>query len=192
MVYTSISGVQVPDATDGFNPPAQFKTWVDKASEYDYYLPVADLTERNALAAPELREGLLVAVKSENALYYYTGAGWSEVWQDSNQTVNISNFGANWTAGTGAQVPRIVRQGNICNLYGAVTFGTGASTNNILTIPLALQPTTGGLRFIGTSVAGNGAQGVLRLDSGVLQFGHNTANLVVTNVLPLIGSWVLD
>lgn len=83
MPYITASGVQIPAASDAFNPNAQFTAWADKASTYDNVLVVAVDSDRTSLTAPELREGLLVYVKATEILWSYDGADWHGVWANA-------------------------------------------------------------------------------------------------------------
>ena len=76
MTYTTASGIQIPQGTDAFNPPAQFRDWADSEAEFDNFLNVNLDSERTALAAPQLRDGVFCWVRATQTLWCYQGTTW--------------------------------------------------------------------------------------------------------------------
>jgi hypothetical protein len=79
MVYTTASGTQIPQGTDAFNPPAQFRTWADHDSLFEYFMVVALDTDRTSITTPELRDGLRCYVQATNILWLYEDATWKNM-----------------------------------------------------------------------------------------------------------------
>jgi hypothetical protein len=75
-MYTTASGVPIPQGTDAFNPPTQFKEWGDKEATYENRVVVAVDSDRTALAAPVLRDGLECYVTGTGIVWQYRGTVW--------------------------------------------------------------------------------------------------------------------
>lgn len=93
MTYTTASGVVIPQGTDAFNPPAQYKTWADKAATYEYFTSVQLDSDRTALAAPEKRDGLYCYVRATKILWVYDGAWkpWESDWISATPIVTAQS-----------------------------------------------------------------------------------------------------
>lgn len=98
-MYTTVSGVPIPQGTDSFNPPAQLRDWGDKAGTYENRVIVATDAEKQAITAPVLRKGLLVLVASDVSQWLWDGARWKRV---SPTLLGVADFpqglaGVAWT-----------------------------------------------------------------------------------------------
>jgi hypothetical protein len=103
MTYTTGSGVPIPQGTDAFNPPAQFKDWGDKAATYENHVVVALDSERLALVAPVLRDGLRCYVSGTGIEWLYLG-GWGRFLPkqphiEFTATTSVPS-GSSWGVGT--------------------------------------------------------------------------------------------
>lgn len=76
MTYITASGEAIPQGPDAFNPPTQFKTWADAAANWHFYTSRPTVSDRNDIAAPELREGLLCYVEADQLIYVWDGSAW--------------------------------------------------------------------------------------------------------------------
>lgn len=133
MTYLTASGVPIPQGTDAFSPPAQFKDWGDKSATYENHVIVATVADRNALATPVLRPGLLVHVLADSSTYLYlnSSAGWW-LWSKPPVTYTPTITGMNsggtrlfkwWVAGG-----EVVVSGQISGiLFSAITGVLGVS-----------------------------------------------------------------
>jgi hypothetical protein len=123
----------------------------------------------------------------------YVGSTW--IYTGTN-TATITTFGTGWTAGTGAQVPKVQMNGNRVDLTGSVLFGTTGSYSSILTVPAGFQPPTTAARFVGNAILSAGGVAVeLQLTAGVLNApasGYNIGSLPFSNRLPLHFFWYMD
>lgn len=122
--------------------------------------------------------------------YIDNGAAWVSF--DSG-TVNISTFGTGWSATTG-HTPRIRRMGKRVDIMGAVTNGSGAAWDHLLTIPVGYRPPA--MLFIGHFFAsGNQATGQLFVQpTGILSSpsSYHSGSLSPGSAVPLTGSWYID
>lgn len=81
--------------------------------------------------------------------------------------VSVTVFGTNWSAVTGFP-PYCIKVGPMVYLFGAVKLSGSGSYSDMFTIPTAMQPPTGGARFIGNAINSSGVGFELVLTSGVV------------------------
>jgi hypothetical protein len=104
MVYTSPSGIPVPQGTDAFNPNVQLKAMADAVDAYNWVYTVADEAARIALIAPVLRDGLMVSQLSDNTVWVYTNPGWLKLTPGMTAIVPTSVAGSGVTLASDGRV----------------------------------------------------------------------------------------
>ncbi|WP_193510492.1 hypothetical protein [Cryobacterium sp. BB736] len=124
-MYTTASGVPIPQGTDSFSPPTQFKNWADKADTYHWDVTVATDSERNALAAPVRRNGLRCYVTGTGILWVYNN-GWSPLVGVSHLQLDTTN-----------SQPKLTTQHGI----GRVASVAAAQVTKTVTFPVAFTST---------------------------------------------------
>lgn len=180
MTYTTPSGVQIPQGTDAFNPPAQFKTWADGDDAFNNCLNVNLDSDRTALAAPTLRDGILCWVRSTKTLWSYQ-AGWTVVWSDSGWIP--FPFASGWSDFTPTSWGSVAyrKVGSRVTLRGVPTSSSGFLL--IGTLPAGFRPLFGAqfvmLLSTGPSQITVGADGAISLSSWpggtvTVSWGHLT------------------
>lgn len=135
MPRTDSSGVQTPVGTDAFNPIPQFTTWQDGNAAYNNFRVVDLDTDRTALAAPVLRDGLLVYVKATKLYWPYQGSAWGQSFANGigPWTAYTPSF-TNITASGVAFQWR--REGELARVRVKLTV-TGTSGNPEFSLPVA-------------------------------------------------------
>lgn len=88
-MYTTASGIQVPQGPDSFSPTAQFKDWADGEAVFDNFLNVNLDSERTALSAPKLRDGVFCWVRATSTLWVYQGTTWRT---NAAEVANTTDF----------------------------------------------------------------------------------------------------
>jgi hypothetical protein len=136
MTYTTTSGTPVPQGTDAFNPNVQLKALADNEDLYNWSTSVATVIARDALAAPILRDGLVVTVRADDSLNLWDGAGWS-VWDTDWQTYSPAVAGI--TVGNGTQTARYLRRGRTCVVDFAFVLGSTSAVSASVVIPPPLS-----------------------------------------------------
>jgi hypothetical protein len=154
-------------------------------------------SQRAALTGADVWVGLEFYETDTALTWLYTSSGWS-----NNGTIaTMANLtpATGWTAGTGVNAPRLIREGNQVTLYGILGWTTGGSYSNMLTIPAAfLPPTLTASRFIGTAsqVTGTALISFLAIitAAGVLANGAGSSgSLPASGTVYLTGlSWTMD
>ena len=134
---------------------------VDGFASVNDIVPVANVTERAQLLAglgwtPSATRPLVIsrADAPDGARFEYTmdGSVWRALGGDARANISSGAFGAGWSAVSGAgNAPRVRRQGNMVFLFGSMSVGSGASMNDILTIPAGFTPDDASTTIIGTS-----------------------------------------
>lgn len=154
---------------------------------------------RGAMTEGE-RDLILGADRFDGLMVFNQSSGRINVWSDdlfdwwdptSEDTYYPDSFGAGWSAASG--YPVVIRVfGDRVHIEGAVVVASGASFDNILTVPIAARP--GAIRWVGATV-GQGAAITGMLDvttAGRLRLPYRTGSLAAGQLLPLSGSWTLS
>lgn len=193
MVTTSPDNIWSPDAGDAYALTTDLAAMADTVQDAITSLRSgqgyrADLTnaQRLALTGTDLFEGLRVRTTDTKIDWLYTGGAWV-AWGMSTASVTLES---GWTA-TSGYAPRVVRNGGIVTIYGAVTNAGGAFTA-VVTIPAGYRPAVNTfLPSTHSNQAMNGAG--LVSPSGLLTFpvGYFDGALLSGGVVPLVGSWSL-
>ena len=185
MTYTTASGEVIPQGTDAFNPPAQFKTWADHGALWHNRIVVALDANRTALAAPELRDGIECYVTGTDITWLYEGSTWKR-WNSGwiTYTPTLTGFAVG-TIGTPAPVSETKYRyvnGRV-RVYFKFVFGSNGTppTSARITTPVAAA-TLGVLSIVG------GTGNILRIATGTqyplapaLYNSVNTIALFYTN-----------
>lgn len=140
--------------------------------------------------------GRRIWVDVDSCYYTWTGSTWMALQQTIGLVASGGSLGTGFTAGTGAQVPRLTRQGNVRILFGTVVFGGGSNYSSTLTLASADQPATTTARSLGMAMiqpsTGSGVVAEAFLTGGVLSLGVATAS-VPAGTVHLAGlTWVRD
>ena len=186
MTYNTASGVPIPQGTDAFNPPAQFRDWADGDDAFNNALNVNLDSERTALAPPKLRDGILCWVRTTKTLWSYQGTTW--VILAAPLQSGVVTPAANFTISpTTTQLYRSTDGIVTFAVYAARTTGTTIALNEALvTLPAGFRPdvtdsVVGGGYADGTGgpVAAN-----IRVQPGgtVLYVGPTGKNIVLASV----------
>ena len=146
-MYTTASGIQIPQGTDAFNPPAQFRDWADSEAEFDNFLNVNLDSERTALAAPQLRDGVFCWVRATQTLWCYQGTTWVSMFNDTGWLTPALlsgwiNFGAPY------RICQYRRINGIVYVTGLLKGGATAASTPVLNLPAGFRPS--GSLFLGT------------------------------------------
>lgn len=125
---------------------------------------------------------------------YIPGDNDVPMWDSSVTTqsaADVVTFGSGWAALTGGHKPRLVRNGNMTHLIGAMK-RTGGSTGNMLTVSSPFRPVSTASMFVGSGTTSNGIAYELLLTNGVLsiEIGYATGtDNGVNTVFPVTASW---
>jgi len=76
MTRESDSGSRTPEGPDAFSPTTQLATFADDEARWNNFARVANASARNALVAPELRDGILVEDLDTHMIWQRVGSGW--------------------------------------------------------------------------------------------------------------------
>lgn len=125
---------------------------------------------------------------------YALGANNVPAWSDTDPTQKTANatVAAGWTGLTGAHTPRLVRNGNMVHLVGAVRGGTADLYSTMLTIPASFRPADTGTIFIGAGVSSSGTAYELVIANGAVSMAQGYATKIDTApnpVFPVTASW---
>lgn len=164
MTRESDSGTRTPEGPDAFSPTTQLATFADDESRWNTAIRVADATARNALASPELRDGILVVQLDTHELYMRNGSDWDLVYEPDTGWTSLTLVNS-WTV-SGGLTPQYRRIGNRVTLRGRTT---GGSSTTIATLPAGFRPATA--TRLPVSEAGT---------SGVSNMTINTDGTIVT------------
>jgi hypothetical protein len=74
MVRESASGSRTPEGPDAFSPTTQLATFADDEALWNNVIVRANAAARNALAVPELRDGILVIQEDDWSIWLCTDA----------------------------------------------------------------------------------------------------------------------
>lgn len=124
MPYITASGVSIPQGTDAYTPPTQFKVWGDKAATYENRVVVALDSDRTALASPVLRDGLECYVTATGITWLYRGTVW-RAW-DSDWIAYTPTF-TNITVGSGTKVGQYRYSAGQVYVEGRFVYGSGSA-----------------------------------------------------------------
>jgi hypothetical protein len=142
-MYTTASGVPVPQGTDAFSPATQFKNWADKAATYENRVVVALDSDRLALATPVLRDGLECYVTGTQIIWLYEGTTWVNVSPPVDTGWTALTLVSSWTNyGSGYGVARCRRIGSRVQVAGLIKGGTGTIGTLITTLPTGFRPSS--------------------------------------------------
>lgn len=195
MATTSPDNLWSPDAVDDYALTTDLAAMQDTVQDALTGLRGglsyrADLTDaqRIALTGGQLFEGLRVRTTDTKIDWLYTSSTWV-AWGTS--TTTSVTFSSGWTALSG-YTPRLIRNGGLVSIFGAVVNdGSGAFTS-ILTVPTGYRP--GVNTFLASTHSNQTMNGVsLIAPSGVLAVpvGYFDGSLGSGGVLPLVGTWSL-
>lgn len=150
----------------------------------------ADLTDaqRIALTGGQLFEGLRVRTTDTKIDWLYTASTWV-AWGTSTTTSLTLSSG--WTA-TGGYTPRLVRNGGIVSIFGAVTNNGAGAFTSVLTVPTGYRPAVN--TFLSATHSSQTMNGMALVDpAGLLTVpaGYYDGSLGSGGVMPLVGSWSL-
>lgn len=150
MPYISDSGTPAWTGPDAFTPPAQAKVLVDAEADFNYYTTRATTGDRDLIAAPQLREGLLCYVEADNTIYLWDGSAWNPLTAKArgrlkgvlSATVNLAgstitplttglttDYAENVTAGSGTLT--IVKAGRYRLRAGYVVLSNATGQRNV-------------------------------------------------------------
>lgn len=132
-MYTTASGVPIPQGTDAFNPPAQFKAWGDAASITDNFYNVNLDSDRTSLAAPQLRDGIFCWVRGTKTLWSYQGSTWVKMIAPADTAVLTP------AAGITIVAQSLTKQNGMVTLNLRCT-GTIFSGTLLTTLPVGFRP----------------------------------------------------
>lgn len=110
----------------------------------------------------------------------------------TQSAANVTTFGPGFEAvTTNGHRARVVRDGNMVHLVGAVRRLTG-DFGNMLTVPAAFRPANSATTFVGSGVSSNGIAYELSLSNGVLSIVNGYATESDTGaftIFPITASW---
>jgi len=113
-------------------------------------------------------------------------------WDNTQSSASVTTFGAGWSAtNNGGHKPRLFLSAGMVHLVGAVTQGSAANVNNMLTVPADFRPLNANATFVGSGVTSKGVAYELVLGNGVLSIdgGYLTGDFPVGSVVPVTASW---
>ena len=150
MTYNTASGVPIPQGTDAFNPPAQFRDWADGDDIFNNLLNVNLDSERTALAPPKLRDGIFCWVRGTKTLWSYQGTTWAVIWSSGTPfamaagSADILQSGTvvNFPAGRFTVPPIVTVAGGWVSASGAVGNPIIVKYAELLTTRVTLLSTT--------------------------------------------------
>ena len=134
------SGTPVPQGPDSFAPTTQLKTAFDEEARWNTVIRVANATARNALASPELRDGIIAVQLDDHSVWLRLTGSWRPVQVLSRRQVDTTN----------TEVLTIIQYG-----VGKIQGGGAASLSEAITFPVAfasppaVAPTYRGSRATG-------------------------------------------
>jgi hypothetical protein len=94
MVRESASGSRTPEGPDAFSPTTQLATFADDEALWNNVIVRANAAARNALAAPELRDGILVVQEDDGSIWECldaSGPTWIRVFTQHNRQTDTTN-----------------------------------------------------------------------------------------------------
>lgn len=150
----------------------------------------ADLTDaqRIALTGGQLFEGLRVRTTDTKIDWLYTNSTWVPWGTSTTTSLTISS---GWSATVG-YTPRLVRNGGIVTIFGAVTNNGSGAFTSVLTVPTGYRPAVH--TFLAATHSNQGMNGAGLVDpTGLLTYpaGYFDGSLGASGVVPLVGSWSL-
>lgn len=193
MATTSPDNIWSPDASNPYQLTTDLAALADSVQDAITGLRGgiayrADLTDaqRLALTGGALFEGLQVRTTDTKIDWLYTGGTWV-AWGTSSANVTVES---GWTA-TAGYTPRVVRNGGIVSIFGAVTNAGGGFTS-VVTVPAGYRPTAN--TFLSATHSNQAMNGVgLVNPAGLLTFpaGYFDGALLSGGIVPLVGSWTI-
>lgn len=193
MATTSPDNIWTPDAGDDYALTTDLAATADTVQDAITDLRTktgyrADLTDaqRLALSGGSLFEGLWVRTTDTKIDWLYTGGAWVP-WGTSTGSVTVES---GWSA-TAGYTPRVVRNGGVVSIYGAVTNGGGGFTA-VVTVPVGFRPAVN--TFLSATHSNQAMNGTGLINpAGLITFpvGYFDGALTSGGIVPLVGSWTI-
>lgn len=140
-MHISDSGTPSPQGTDAFSPTTQLASLVDAEADWNTVTRVADATSRNALTAPELRDGVMAVQESDHSIWLYNGTSWQPVYFGGLVPITPTSV-----AGTG-----VTLSGNVVSFSAATSVSlNGCFTSAFADYQIEFTVTNGSVALGGT------------------------------------------